>query len=62
MMFTTRLSLNTGWVDVCKKGKRGVIDIIKSLKKLKSADSSIFQRLLDVQIEPILTNSAKTNI
>ena len=59
MMFTTRLSLNTGWVDMCRKGKRGVIEIIKSLNKLKSVDSSVFWKLFDVQIEPILTYGAE---
>ena len=59
MVFSTRLSLNMGWAEMCRKGKRGVIEIIKSLRKLNAIEFSIFWKLFDTQIEPILTYGAE---
>jgi hypothetical protein len=42
-----------------RKGKKGVIEIIKSLKKLNSIEPLIFWKLFDTQIEPILTYAAE---
>ena len=54
-IFSTKLSLNYTWEESCRKGKRGVIQILKSLKKLNCTDCSIFWKLFDSQIQPILT-------
>jgi hypothetical protein len=59
MTFTTKLSLNTGWGEMCRKGKKGVVEILRSLRKLNSIEPSIFWKLFDAQIEPILTYAAE---
>lgn len=59
MTFTTRLSLNIGWQETCRKGKRGVMEILRCLKKLRSIDPSLFWKLFDAQIEPMLTYAAE---
>ena len=38
MIFTTKLSLNTGWLEMRRKGKKGVIEILRSMRKLGSTD------------------------
>ena len=59
IIFTTRLSLQSAWNESCKKAKRGVIEILKTMTKLKSTDFWLFWKLFDSQIEPILTYGAE---
>ena len=59
LIFTTKLSLNAGWESMCANGKRGVIEIFRTLKKINSIDTSLFWKLFDTQIEPILTYAAE---
>ena len=59
MTFTTRLSLNTFWDEISSKGKKGVIEILRCMRKLKSMDFRIFWKLFDTQIEPILSYAAE---
>ena len=59
MIFTTKLSLNSGWEETCRKGKRGVIEILRSMRRLNSIDLSLYWKLFDTQIEPVLTYAAE---
>lgn len=59
MGFTTKLSIRSAMKDVCIKGKRGVIEIQKSMKKLNTADLELFWKMFDTQIEPILTYASE---
>ena len=59
MIFTTKLSLNTGWLEMCRKGKKGVIEILRSMRKLGSTDFFIFGKLFDAQIQPMITYAAE---
>jgi hypothetical protein len=55
VLFTTKLSLKSAVVETCRKGKKGVMEILRALRKLNSIDSCIFWKLFDAQIEPMLT-------
>ena len=46
MIFTTRLSLNVRWSEMSRKRKRGVIEILRSMKKLCTIDPSLFWKLV----------------
>ena len=59
LLFTTKLSLRIPWNEMCCKGKKGVIAIFKTLRKLKCFDCKFFFKLFDTQIEPILTYAAE---
>lgn len=59
LTFTTRLSVNSALTEVCRKGRMGVMEILKSLKKLNCIDPGIFWKLFDAQIEPVLTYAAE---
>ena len=59
MMFTTKLSVSAALSDVCKKGKKGVMEIQKSMRRLSTIDPCLFWKLLDAQITPILTYAAE---
>ena len=59
ILFTTKLSLNVGWAEVCRKGKKGVMAILKTMRKLSSMDMSLFFKLFDSQIVPMLTYGAE---
>ena len=54
MIFTTKLSVKAALSEVCSKGKNGVTEIQKSMRRLITADSLLFWQLFDVQIKPIL--------
>ena len=54
MIFATKLSVNAALSEVCSKGKKGVMEIQKSMRRLITADSLLFWQLFDVQIKPIL--------
>ena len=43
-----------------RKGRRAVAEICRSLRKLKCIDRSVFWKLFDTQVEPILMNGADT--
>ena len=45
MIFTTRLSLNSGWIETYRKGKKGVMEILRSLKKLGAVNPLLFWKL-----------------
>ena len=53
MIFTTKLSLNTGWLEMCRKGKKGVIEILRSMRKLGSTDFLICWKLFDTTCDNI---------
>ena len=59
MTFTTKLSLSVALSSVCVKGRRGVMEILKSLRKLNTFDPSIFWKLFDAQVEPMITYAAE---
>ena len=42
MMFTTKLTLNAVLSEGCGKGKKGVMEIQKSLRKLSTIDPCLF--------------------
>ena len=50
---------NSVFWDVCKKGKKDVMEIQKSMRRLSSSDPKVFRKLFDTQIEPILTYAAE---
>ncbi|MCB4773643.1 MAG: hypothetical protein LGB05_08505, partial [Sulfurovum sp.] len=55
MTFTTKLCIDFVLSDVCKKGKKGVMEIQKAMRRLSSSEPMIFWKLFDSQIEPMLT-------
>ena len=55
MIFSTKLSLNYAWDEYYRKGKKGVIQLLKSLRKLNCFDHNIFWKMFDTQIEPLIT-------
>ena len=59
MIFTTKLNVSAALSDVCKKGKKGVMEIQKSMRRLSSIDSCLFWKLFDAQITPILPYAAE---
>eukprot|EP00745_Piridium_sociabile_P016063 TRINITY_DN23886_c1_g1_i5.p1 TRINITY_DN23886_c1_g1~~TRINITY_DN23886_c1_g1_i5.p1 ORF type:complete len:191 (+),score=6.06 TRINITY_DN23886_c1_g1_i5:414-986(+) len=59
MCFTTKFSLNKCWSEMCTKGKKGVIEILRTMKRLNSVDMALFWKLFDTQIEPVLTYAAE---
>ena len=59
MTFTAKLSINSILSEVCRKGKKGVMDIQKSMTKFNTIDPTLFWKLFDTQIEPILTYSSE---
>ena len=59
MIFTTKLSISNALSEVCKKGKRGVIEIQRCLNKVKSMDCDLFWKMFDTQIVPLLTYAAE---
>ena len=59
IVFTTKLSLRTGWLETAKRARRGVIAIIKTMRILNTSDSVFFWKMFDTQIEPILTYGAE---
>ena len=59
IVFTTKLSLTTGWLETAKRARRGVLAIIKTMRILNTLDSSLFWKMFDTQIEPILTYGAE---
>eukprot|EP00745_Piridium_sociabile_P026381 TRINITY_DN42111_c0_g1_i2.p2 TRINITY_DN42111_c0_g1~~TRINITY_DN42111_c0_g1_i2.p2 ORF type:complete len:140 (+),score=5.89 TRINITY_DN42111_c0_g1_i2:195-614(+) len=42
LIFTTKLSVNVALSELSKKGKRGVLEILKSLRRLRVSDPSIY--------------------
>ena len=46
------MSVNDALSEVCRKGKNGVMEIHKSMRKV---DSRLFWKLFDAQMGPILT-------
>ena len=58
MTFTTKLCINSVLLDVCIKGKKGVMEIQNSLRRLSSSDPAVFWKPFDTQREPILTYAA----
>ena len=59
MTFTTTLSLNAVLSEGCRKGKKGVMESQKSMRKLSTFDPCLFWNNFDAQIEPILTYAAE---
>jgi hypothetical protein len=59
LIFSTKLSLNYAWDESSRKGKKGVIEILKTLRRLKCSDFNLFWKLFDSQIEPLLTYAAE---
>jgi len=59
LTFTTKLSITSALSEVCRKGRRGVMEILKSLRKLNTIDPLLFWKLFDSQIEPVLTYAAE---
>ena len=55
MMFTTKLSLIAVLSEGCREGKKGLMKIQKSMRKLSSIDPCLFWKLFDAQTETILT-------
>ena len=59
VIFTTRLSLNVGWEQASKKGRKAVIEILRAMRKLGTIDTSIMWKLFDTQIQPMLSCGAE---
>ncbi|XP_025113041.1 uncharacterized protein LOC112575401 [Pomacea canaliculata] len=57
--FSTRMSFTAAWNELCMKGKKGVIEILRVLRKLSSNNPSIFWKLFDSQVKPVLTYAAE---
>ena len=53
------MSVSAALSGVSKKGKKGVMEIQKSMRRLSSIDSCLFWKLFDAQITPILTYAAE---
>ena len=59
MIFTTKLSESAALPDVCRKGKKGVMEIQKSMKRLSTIDPCLFWKLFDAQFAPTLMYAAE---
>ena len=59
MTFTIKLCIDFVLSDVCKKGKKGVMEIQKAMGRLSSSDPMIFWKLFASQIEPMFTYAAE---
>ena len=59
MVFSTKLSLGYMWGETCRKGQKGVIEILKSLRRLNCIDPHMFWKLFDIQIVPLLTYASE---
>ena len=59
MNFTTKLCMNSVLLDVCIKGKKGVMEIQKSVRRLSCSDPTVLWKLFDTQTEPVLTYAAE---
>ena len=59
MTFTTKLCINSVLFDVCIKGKKGVMEIQNSTRRLSCSDCMVLWKLFNTQIELILTYAAE---
>ena len=59
MTFTTKLCINSVLLDVRTKGKKGVMEIQKSVRRLSCSDPTVLWKLFDTQIEPTLIYAAE---
>jgi hypothetical protein len=57
--FSTRLSFNFTCEDIANKAKKAVIVILQILYKLNSSSFSVFCRLFDSQVQPVLQYGAE---
>ena len=54
LIFSTRLSFSKAFEDICFRARRGCIEIFKILCQIGELSPSIFFKLFDTQIKPIL--------
>ena len=62
MSFTTKLCINSVLSDACKKKKKdikSVMEILKFMQRPSSSDPTVFWKLFDTHIEPILMYAVK---
>ena len=59
MNFTTKVCVISVLLDVCIKGKKGVMKIQKSMRRLSCSDLTVLWKLFGTQIEPILSYAAE---
>ena len=59
LTFTTKLSLTAAWSEMCRKGKRGTIEILRAMRNLNSNDQGLYWKLFNTQIEPMITYAAE---
>jgi hypothetical protein len=59
MTFTTKLCISSVLSDISRKGRKGVMEIQRSMRRLGSGDLGLFWKLFDCQIEPVLTYSVE---
>ena len=56
---SARLSFFHAWKDMSQRGKKGVICIFKSLWSIRERPPSIFFKLFDAQVQPMLSYGAE---
>ena len=59
MTFTTKLCINSILLDGRIKGKEGVMEVQKSMRRLSCSDLTVLWKLFGTQIEPILSYAAE---
>ena len=59
MIFTTTLSVSAALSDVFRKGKKNVMGIQKSTRRLSTIDPCLLWKFFDAQITPILAYAAE---
>ena len=47
MIFTAKLSVSVALSDVCRKGKKGVMEIQKSMRRLSTIDPCVFWKIFE---------------
>ena len=59
MTFTTKLCISSALSFISTKGRKYVVEIHRSMRRLGSGDLGLFWKPFDCQIEPIVTYSAE---
>ena len=59
VILSTKLSFSHMLCDIANKGKRGVINIFKLLKRIRERSPKVFFKMFDAQIQPILSYGAE---
>jgi len=58
-IFSTKLTVNNALIDLASRAKIGVVQILRSLKRIGCSDPKVFFHLFDSKVQPILLYCAE---